>query len=816
MSSQRNRNQRSSEDLYEGFDDGLNIPPTSLRVSTAFGQRSAPLTSLTSSSSSNNETGARPLTSVAGAGYNSKSSGAGVLMGRAGMLTDPSGRALGPAPPLLARSEGSPDEQAREMVRRVHALIESSVDAAARGDAVLSLERAKEAARKERSLSKFRETAKFADSSYSNGSDLAYAVCFNLGSAYHMNHMLQEALNTFGLLVKNKAHAHANQLRVNMGNIHFEMREYAQAIKMYRMALDQISPSSSSSLRTRILRNIGITFVKVGKYQEAITSFEAVMDSGAADFQTAFNLITCYFALGDAERMKAGFKRMLQIPLPISEDDVEDDDLGDDDEENIEGNDEKTSSGGARSMHQSSSHSSPRDVLKEELVSLQKSAVGFITTAAKLIVPAIDSDSWVAGYDWIISELRIDHGAVASEMQICKALEYLRHKQFGRAIEELKAFEKRDVRLKARAAVNLSFLYFLEGDMNLASDHAHLAVRHDRYNAKALVNLGNALLETKGELDRAKELYLEAIGVEADCVEAIYNLGLVNRQMGALSEALQAFEKLHTLVPSSPEVIHHIAALHEQLGNPKAAAKYFGLLTACAPTDAGTFAYLGHLAAKGEDEASAFNYMNESYQAFPVNLDVISWLGVWYVKGELYEKAVEFFERASEIQPKEVKWRLMVASCYRRMANIRRAIECYEEIHASYPDNVECLRYLCALSKETGRRYEQYETKLAKLGGGGGGGGAGFTAVGGVGNGGGGGATMRQEGGSNAQMTRQDRGGEGGGDRSIGDFNDRGVGGGGGGMKSLGGGEVEQVGAGGGNSAGDDDFGDADLDDLLT
>ena len=626
--------------------------------------------------------------------------------------------------------------------------------------------------------------------------------------------MLQEALNTFGLLVKNKAHAHANQLRVNMGNIHFEMREYAQAIKMYRMALDQISPSSSSSLRTRILRNIGITFVKVGKYQEAITSFEAVMDSGAADFQTAFNLITCYFALGDAERMKAGFKRMLQIPLPISEDDVEDDDQGDDEEEeNLEGNDEMTSSGVnggnnvTRPLHQSSSHSTARDVLKDELLSLQKSAVGFITTAAKLIVPAIDSESWAAGYDWIISELRIDHGAVASEMQICKALAYLRHKQFGRAIEELKAFEKRDVRLKARAAVDLSFLYFLEGDMNLASAHAHLAVRHDRYNAKALVNLGNALLETKGELDRAKELYLEAIGVEADCVEAIYNLGLVNRQMGALSEALQAFEKLHTLVPSSPEVIHHIAALHEQLGNPKAASKYFGLLTACAPTDAGTFAYLGHLAAKGEDEASAFNYMNESYQAFPVNLDVISWLGVWYVKGELYEKAVEFFERASEIQPKEVKWRLMVASCYRRMANIRRAIECYEEIHASYPDNVECLRYLCALSKETGRRYEHYETKLAKLGGGGGGGGgggAGFTAIGG-------GAGGRQDGGSGAIMTtRQDRGG---------DFNDRGGGGGGGGgmMKSLGGGgEVEQVGAGGGSGIGDEDFGEADLDDLLS
>ena len=95
-----------------------------------------------------------------------------------------------------------------------------------------------------------------------------------------------------------------------------------------------------------------------------------------------------------------------------------------------------------------------------------------------------------------------------------------------------------------------------------ASKYANLAVKHDRYNAKALVNMGNCLMD-RSELERAKELYLEAIGVEADCVEAIFNLGLVNKQLGVLTEALQAFEKLHTLVPGSPEVIYQIANLHE-------------------------------------------------------------------------------------------------------------------------------------------------------------------------------------------------------------------------------------------------------------
>ena len=57
----------------------------------------------------------------------------------------------------------------------------------------------------------------------------------------------------------------------------------------------------------------------------------------------------------------------------------------------------------------------------------------------------------------------------------------------------LKAFEKRDKSLMAKASTNLSFLYFLEGDIDLALKYADLAVKDQRYNAKALVNLGNCL-----------------------------------------------------------------------------------------------------------------------------------------------------------------------------------------------------------------------------------------------------------------------------------------------------------------------------------
>jgi hypothetical protein len=37
--------------------------------------------------------------------------------------------------------------------------------------------------------------------------------------------------------------------------------------------------------------------------------------------------------------------------------------------------------------------------------------------------------------------------------------------------------------------------------------------------------------------------------VEADCVEGLYNLGLVNLKLNSEQEAHNAFDKLHTILP---------------------------------------------------------------------------------------------------------------------------------------------------------------------------------------------------------------------------------------------------------------------------
>ena len=41
----------------------------------------------------------------------------------------------------------------------------------------------------------------------------------------------------------------------------------------------------------------------------------------SSDFGTAFNCMLCYYALGDRDRMRTGFGRMLQMRLAVMDED---------------------------------------------------------------------------------------------------------------------------------------------------------------------------------------------------------------------------------------------------------------------------------------------------------------------------------------------------------------------------------------------------------------------------------------------------------------------------------------------------------------
>ncbi|KAM8854965.1 intraflagellar transport protein 88 homolog isoform 1-T1 [Spinachia spinachia] len=625
---------------------------------------------------------ARPMTAVRPAGYTSS-------MTR-GSTFDPLGQSRGPAAPLEAKNEDTPEEKIKILEKKVNDLIEESCMAHSTGALQLALEKAKEAGRKERTLVRQREQSGNADHV---NLDLTYSVLLNLANQYANNEMFPEALNSYQVIVKNKMFSNAGRLKVNMANIYVRQKSYPKAIKFYRMALDQIS-NAHKEMRIKIMQNIGVVFVRMGQYSDAITSFEHIM-SESPNVKTGFNLILCYYAIGDRERMKKAFQKLISVPLGV-----------DDEDKYIPSSDDSDSGMVIEAIRNDRLHQMERD--------LKVLAEKYIMTAAKLIAPDIET-SFVTGFDWCVDMVKSSqYVELANDLEINKAITYLRQKDFNQAVETLKTFEKKDSRVKSAAATNLSFLYFLEKDYEQADRYADLAMTADRYNPAALINKGNTVF-IKQDHEKAGEFYKEALRNDSSCTEGLYNLGLTYKRLNRLEEALDCFLKLHAILRNSAQVMYQLSSLYELLEDPQQAIEWLIQVLSVTHTDPRALARLGELYDGEGDKSQALQYYYESFRYFPSNIDVIEWLGAYYIETHFCEKAIQYFERATLIQPTQVKWQLMVASCYRRSGNYQKALETYKDIHRKFPENVECLRFLVRLCTDMGLQdVQEYATKLKK------------------------------------------------------------------------------------------------------
>jgi intraflagellar transport protein 88 len=220
---------------------------------------------------------------------------------------------------------------------------------------------------------------------------------------------------------------------------------------------------------------VALAYVKQRKFGKAIEVYEDVM-SDAPDFDIGFNLIVCLYALGEREKMRTWFERVLMIDIP-----------GIDEEEQEElaqmatklGANQQTAQTGfslEKNPTQPAASSGEGDPLKEYLKDKKKEALHYVSSAAKLVAPMVEQDV-IVGYNYVIEALKAANlPEVESEMEIAKAIHYIKNKEIERAIESFKAFEKKDKIMMAMASNNISFLYFLENDFKAAEQFSDLAI----------------------------------------------------------------------------------------------------------------------------------------------------------------------------------------------------------------------------------------------------------------------------------------------------------------------------------------------------
>ena len=68
------------------------------------------------------------------------------------------------------------------------------------------------------------------------------------------------------------------------------------------------------------MQNIAAAFIKLGQYADAVTSLEHIM-SESPSISTGFNLIICYYAINDKDKMKLAFQKLLTTDLKQEDED---------------------------------------------------------------------------------------------------------------------------------------------------------------------------------------------------------------------------------------------------------------------------------------------------------------------------------------------------------------------------------------------------------------------------------------------------------------------------------------------------------------
>lgn len=118
----------------------------------------------------------------------------------------------------------------------------------------------------------------------------------------------------------------------------------------------------------------------------------------------------------------------------------------------------------------------------------------------------------------------------------------------------------------------------------------------------------------KEKYEEARELYQEALACESECVEALYNLGLVCKTIGSLERSLDYFKKLNRILPNNSQVIFQMASIYEQMGQLEEAQDRYRFLVNMIPSDPSLLQRLGSLYARlGDDFVAHQNYAEVTF-----------------------------------------------------------------------------------------------------------------------------------------------------------------------------------------------------------
>lgn len=239
----------------------------------------------------------------------------------------------------------------------------------------------------------------------------------------------------------------------------------------------------------------------------------------------------------------------------------------------------------------------------------------------------------------------------------------------------------------AESRINLGNIYISNGQLEDALAEYNYAYAINPFDPKILNNLGNAYSQ-KGWGNDAVNQYLKAIRLDPNFVDAYKNLAGAYCEMGRYSQAVEKLKEALAIEPENASIFYQMGKTYLSMGRNKNALKYLqkALLR---ERDADTYYGIGlaHLGLGSDDEAlRAFRkalVKDENLVGAAVGAGNI------YFNQGYYETALEYYERANEIRPRDANVLFNLGTVLCNLQRYEESVSYFELLLELYPEQVD-------------------------------------------------------------------------------------------------------------------------------
>ena len=156
----------------------------------------------------------------------------------------------------------------------------------------------------------------------------------------------------------------------------------------------------------KVCRNIGNAFVNIGKYCDTIQNYKATISSSPYH-EICVNALLCYVALGDSEKSKRCFTKIMSLLL---------NQVGEEEESLT--SERNNCKGGERCG----------ELIEDELLCQSKDYEQVVTTASLIVDSVFGEGKCTEEYHWVHSQIKGTHESLSNRIKIEQALKHLESK----------------------------------------------------------------------------------------------------------------------------------------------------------------------------------------------------------------------------------------------------------------------------------------------------------------------------------------------------------------------------------------------------